>query len=196
MASIVEAARRRFDRDGYENTRVDDILADLGLSKGGFYHYFHGKADILFEMIRRCILRILEEGRQAIGSSADLPTAVQTLAAIHQKCKQTDLACLAGIRDPTTRMAMEVHFRAKLGDQYAGLLATLIERGNALGELRVEHPHATAKVLLALYFAAATASDESTRQVASQVAAQALGLTGSIDLMAFQAAPPEPGESR
>ena len=44
---ILDSARRLFAEKGYEKTSVQDILNDLGLSKGGLYHHFKSKEAIL-----------------------------------------------------------------------------------------------------------------------------------------------------
>ena len=42
-ARIVESARRLFNRCGFEQVTIDQIMADAGLTRGGFYHYFSSK---------------------------------------------------------------------------------------------------------------------------------------------------------
>lgn len=44
---IIEAAERLFYARGYEQTSVQDILDELNLSKGGFYHHFESKLQVL-----------------------------------------------------------------------------------------------------------------------------------------------------
>ena len=44
---IIEAAERLFYGKGYEQTSVQDILDELNLSKGGFYHHFESKLQVL-----------------------------------------------------------------------------------------------------------------------------------------------------
>ena len=47
---IIRTAWQLFDENGYENTTVDQIIESCGISKGGFYHYFHAKDDLLEEL--------------------------------------------------------------------------------------------------------------------------------------------------
>ncbi|RDJ00578.1 TetR/AcrR family transcriptional regulator [Dyella solisilvae] len=42
-ARIVEAARRLFNRHGFEQVTIDQIMADAGLTRGAFYHHFESK---------------------------------------------------------------------------------------------------------------------------------------------------------
>ena len=44
---IINAAWDLFYEQGYEDTTVEDIIAESGTSKGSFYHYFEGKDALL-----------------------------------------------------------------------------------------------------------------------------------------------------
>lgn len=48
---IVDAARRLFNRNGFENVSVDQIMAAAGLTRGGFYDYFDSKSDLYVEAL-------------------------------------------------------------------------------------------------------------------------------------------------
>ena len=45
--AIIETAERLFYLKGYEQTSVQDVLDELKLSKGGFYHHFESKLSLL-----------------------------------------------------------------------------------------------------------------------------------------------------
>ncbi|MBX2856452.1 MAG: TetR/AcrR family transcriptional regulator [Rhodobacteraceae bacterium] len=49
-ARIVEAAGRVFRRNGYEAAKIDAIMAEAGLTRGGFYAHFQSKKT-LFEAV-------------------------------------------------------------------------------------------------------------------------------------------------
>lgn len=44
---IIDVAWDLFYKKGYANTTVDEIINECGVSKGGFYHHFHAKDDLL-----------------------------------------------------------------------------------------------------------------------------------------------------
>ena len=44
---IVDAARRLFNRHGFEQVSIDQIMKEAGLTRGGFYHHFASK-DVLY----------------------------------------------------------------------------------------------------------------------------------------------------
>jgi AcrR family transcriptional regulator len=48
---IVESARRLFNRRGFESVSIDSIMAEAGLTRGGFYNYFESKSDLYAETL-------------------------------------------------------------------------------------------------------------------------------------------------
>ena len=50
---ILDAAQRFVASKGFEQMTIEDILADLGISKGAFYHYFESKGLLLEAIIAR-----------------------------------------------------------------------------------------------------------------------------------------------
>ncbi len=52
---IIDAATRRFGRDGYENTRWADIASDVGVSPTALYYYFESKQHCLFVILDQAI---------------------------------------------------------------------------------------------------------------------------------------------
>src|SRR5271156_5788785 len=49
--SIVESARRLFNRHGFDNVSIHQIMAGAGLTHGGFYSYFGSKSDLYTEVL-------------------------------------------------------------------------------------------------------------------------------------------------
>ena len=48
---IVNSARRLFNRHGFDNVSLDQIMAGAGLTRGGFYSYFQSKSDLYAEVL-------------------------------------------------------------------------------------------------------------------------------------------------
>src|SRR5260370_35983058 len=51
--AFVEAGERLIQARTYERTSIQDILDDLGASRGAFYHYFDSKQALLEAVIHR-----------------------------------------------------------------------------------------------------------------------------------------------
>lgn len=67
---VVEAAARRFRKDGIESTGVVDLMADVGLTHGGFYAHFSSKETLVKEALaaasvasRKLLHRQIDEAR-------------------------------------------------------------------------------------------------------------------------------------
>ena len=58
---IVSAAWRLFYEKGYDDTTVDEIIAEAGTSKGSFYHYFEGKDALLSSLSILSLIAELED---------------------------------------------------------------------------------------------------------------------------------------
>ena len=57
---ILRTAARLFQQRGYDATSMNDVAAALKLSKGGLYHHFQSKDEILFEIMDHA-MQITEE---------------------------------------------------------------------------------------------------------------------------------------
>ncbi len=52
---ILRASARLFQQQGYDGTSMNDIAAALKLSKGGLYHHFQSKDEILFDLMNQAM---------------------------------------------------------------------------------------------------------------------------------------------
>ena len=57
---IVDKAWELIAKNGYEETKVEDITRKLGISKGSFYTYFETKDELLYEILEKLKMEILE----------------------------------------------------------------------------------------------------------------------------------------
>src|ERR1700751_3956695 len=74
---LVRRARRLFNRNGFDTVSIDDVMADIGLTRGSFYKYFESKGDLYAESVTQ----ILHEKQllSSDGGSVD-PRAVDNAA--------------------------------------------------------------------------------------------------------------------
>lgn len=52
---IVGSARRLFNRHGFTGVSIDEIMADAGLTRGGFYNHFDTKEDLYAEVVQQVL---------------------------------------------------------------------------------------------------------------------------------------------
>jgi TetR/AcrR family transcriptional regulator len=68
---ILSGAAAAFSRHGYAGTRVEDIIAETGISRPTFYKVFEGKDAVFVALSERHHGTIRARLREAIASSAD-----------------------------------------------------------------------------------------------------------------------------
>ena len=74
-AQILEVAERVFADNGYQATSMDDIAAQVGLSKPMLYEYFGSKEGLLLACLRRAKAELLAATSQA-AANASSPEAL------------------------------------------------------------------------------------------------------------------------
>src|SRR5437879_12540606 len=78
---ILRTAARLFQQRGYDATSMDDVAAALKLSKGGLYHHFQSKDEILFEIMNHAMditeERVLNAARRVANPDARLPRPIR-----------------------------------------------------------------------------------------------------------------------
>ncbi|MBO9540170.1 TetR/AcrR family transcriptional regulator [bacterium] len=78
---ILDAAVRVFSQQGFEQTTMQDVITDAGLSRGGVYSYFPGK-DELFQAMLDQLDQQNAEGLQALTiASPDAWSGIEGLLA-------------------------------------------------------------------------------------------------------------------
>lgn len=58
---IIDKAWELFAKNGYEETKVEDITKDLGISKGSFYTYFATKEELFYEVLGKIKKEVIEK---------------------------------------------------------------------------------------------------------------------------------------
>src|SRR5579859_6436037 len=51
--AILDAAQRAVENKGYQQMAIADLLSELQISSGAFYHYFDSKPALLFALVER-----------------------------------------------------------------------------------------------------------------------------------------------
>jgi TetR/AcrR family transcriptional regulator, cholesterol catabolism regulator len=78
---ILRAAARLFQQQGYDATSMNDVAAALKLSKGGLYHHFQSKDEILFHIMSHAMditeERVINVVRRIEGVEERLRTLIR-----------------------------------------------------------------------------------------------------------------------
>src|SRR3954467_3794430 len=78
---LVEAAIRRFYRDGFRNVGIDQVYAEVGISKTAFYKHFESKEDLMLAALQMQNDWLNDTFRKMIRERGG-PTAIGQLHAV------------------------------------------------------------------------------------------------------------------
>src|SRR5258708_37510863 len=80
---ILRTAARLFQQRGYDATSMNDVAAALKLSKGGLYHHFQSKDEILFEIMNHAMDITQERVLNPLRRIADPEERLRALIRLH-----------------------------------------------------------------------------------------------------------------
>jgi AcrR family transcriptional regulator len=80
---ILRTAARLFQQRGYDATSMNDVAAALKLSKGGLYHHFQSKDEILFEIMNHAMEITQDRVLTPVRTIADPEERLRTLIRLH-----------------------------------------------------------------------------------------------------------------
>lgn len=182
--AIVRTAERLFFEKGYEETSIQDILDELSISKGGFYHHFDSKIALLGEICRQRGEADLARVREALASGKLNP--VQKLDLLLGSLLQLDHSepDFAALVLKVSYLDGDVQFREQMRvfmiDALRPLMEEAVGEGMTDGSLFSRHPEQLADLLLRL---GAELNDETCRLLAqnSENPECAIELLGLLD---------------
>src|SRR5450755_901257 len=82
---ILRTAARLFQQRGYDATSMNDVAASLKLSKGGLYHHFQSKDEILFEIMNHAMELTEERVLAPVRKIADTEERLRALIRLHME---------------------------------------------------------------------------------------------------------------
>lgn len=80
---IAKVAVKLFNGNGYLETNMDDIGNGARLSKGGIYHYFSGKDEILFFILDNYLNIILQDLEKSLQGIPDPSSRIEFIISRH-----------------------------------------------------------------------------------------------------------------
>jgi TetR/AcrR family transcriptional regulator, transcriptional repressor for nem operon len=128
---IVDSARRLFNRRGFDNVSLAEIMSGAGLTHGGFYSYFGSKSDLYAEVLG-CFFTDPDwkncwEGVEIDMASADAAPQIvraylsrQHFENVENSCPMAALPSYVARSGRKTKRAFETVFKA---------MVSLLERG-------------------------------------------------------------------
>ena len=150
---LLAAALDIFVVKGYAATRLDDVAARAGVSKGTLYLYFTNKEELFKAVVREHLLPALGEAEAAIedcdGASADLFRGI--MLGWWERIGNTQLSgiCKLMIAESSNFPELGRFYHDEVISRGNKMIISLLERGIARGEFRAVDSQQLARVLAA-----------------------------------------------
>lgn len=152
---LLDCAQILFFSNGFENTTMTDILTAANISKGGFYHHFASKEELLFGVWERFAAEIIGEMRRIATDQSKpcLTRMVEILAGRGEYTRDTDLAAqmeLFRTMYDDKNIMLNERFHQMLSRISIPIIADLIREGENEGTFVVANAEAAAAMLIHL----------------------------------------------
>jgi AcrR family transcriptional regulator len=151
---ILDAAEKVFAEQGFSQARMDDIVAESGLSKGALYWYYKSKDAIIMALMDRVFISEMKAAEALIGLDSPVEERIRTYMR----------AAVRDIRHFEHFMNLGYEFvalatrrsdvREKIKGYYAtytDILTEIIQEGIDRGELRAVDPVQVAISIIGVY---------------------------------------------
>lgn len=152
-AELLAAALGLFVERGFAATKLDDIAARAGVSKGTLYLYFTSKEDLFKAVIRQGILPVLEQGEEMLVQHQDDAAALLEAMLMRwwEMVGATDLAGIPKLLISEAGNFPEVaqYYYENVIVRGRGLIRQMLERGIATKQFCVGDIESTIDVILA-----------------------------------------------
>lgn len=130
---IMDVAEKLFYEKGYERCTINDILKEVGIAKGTFYHYFGSKEDALDAIIARSITIIVDRINQRIDSIKSQPIAQLMHVFLAMRMNdELDENKLNELHKPDNALLHQKNL-SELIKAVAPILESIVIEGNTLG---------------------------------------------------------------
>lgn len=154
-SEILDVAQRMvLQSKGYADMSIQDILDELGISKGAFYHYFSSKQDLLEALVERMVSEA-EPPLLAIVRDPDLPALEKMRRFFHQAAtwkttRKEYLQAFLRLWYADENAILREKLRATMPERYAPLLSEVVQQGVDEGVLQAAYPEQAGVVILSL----------------------------------------------
>jgi AcrR family transcriptional regulator len=152
--AFIEAAQRLMTTKGYEQMSIQDVLDEVGTSRGAFYHYYDSKAALLDGVVGRMVQDatasvepvMADPGSSAIDKVAGLFSGIATW-----KLQRTELLlALMDVWLSDDNAIVRDKFRRGVATTLTPILASIVRQGVSEGSFHVTSPEHSARALVSL----------------------------------------------
>jgi len=180
---LIEAAERLFAKKGYEDTAVSDIVKEIKVGQGTFYHYFRSKEDILEAVAEKHAAPLVEEISRIAKSDANPAYKLNSMLNSFLKAENSELQLMKLLQQKGNYL---LHHKQEeiIEAKVLPLMVEIAVKGTEERYFNTEHPKESVVFLLfSTLFLSHSFSSESEEREGMRIAleditARVLGVNG------------------
>ncbi|MCR5727730.1 MAG: TetR/AcrR family transcriptional regulator [Lachnospiraceae bacterium] len=143
---LLKIAYKMFIEKGYDNTSVDEIIAEAGIAKGTYYYYFPSKEDTLEAVIDMMINEEVANAKGVVASRMPIPQKVA--AVIYSLRPGQEEQNIAQVVESNENIILHEKLNKRLIEEAVPLLSEVVREGNRTGVFECEQIEERVKMIL------------------------------------------------
>src|SRR5215510_12594757 len=149
---ILDAALTVFVTKGFAGTKLDDVAAAAGISKGLLYRYFDNKAELFKEVVRQTLVATIrtvgDRTRASDTALSALEIFLDQMVAVASDARRSAIPKLV-ISESGSFPELAIFYLAEVIGPGLQQLSGLVRRGVESGEFRRVDPELAARSIIA-----------------------------------------------
>lgn len=143
---LLKIAYQMFIQKGYEETSIDEIIAEAHIAKGTYYYHFPSKEALLEEVINMMIEDEVCRAKEVVSAQMPVP---QKLAGIVVSLRpEQGESNIADALNQRENIIMHEKIGRKIVEEAVPLLADVVEQGIAQGMFTCDHVKERVRMIL------------------------------------------------
>ena len=143
---LLEIAYQLFIQKGYEETSIDEIIAEAHIAKGTYYYHFPSKEATLEAVIDMMINDEVERAKAVL--SAPIPVPQKLVGVIASLRPQQDEISIADALNQKENIVMHEKINRRIIDEAVPLLAQVVSEGIAQDVFACDHIEERVRMIL------------------------------------------------
>ena len=143
---LLRIAYQMFIQKGYEETSIDEIIAEAHIAKGTYYYYFPSKESTLEEVINMMISDEVQRAREVLSSPIPIPQKlVGVITSLRPEQNESNIADTLNQKE---NIIMHEKISRRIVDEAVPLLSEVVSEGIEQGMFTCDHIEERVRMIL------------------------------------------------
>ena len=143
---LLRIAYQMFVQNGYEETSIDEIIAEAHIAKGTYYYYFPSKEATLEEVINKMIGDEVQRARAVLTAPIPVPQKlVGVIASLRPEQGESNIADALNQKE---NIVMHEKIGRRIVDETVPLLSEVVSEGIEQGIFNCDHIEERVRMIL------------------------------------------------